>query len=122
MSIEKLLLALLFALVVVLLKFITGLNSNLAQAYTTILPAFFSSVFIVILVRGILADKPKLKLKMECKTEISGLRYVPRISVLTLYNLVVLYPDIHTPLSKYIYTVDRRSLISPIRSDLCLQD
>ncbi|MEA3324940.1 MAG: hypothetical protein U9Q37_07360 [Euryarchaeota archaeon] len=70
MSIETLfsaLLLMLLALVVVLLKFITGLNSNLAQAYATILSAFFSSFLIVILVWDRLADKPKLKLKMEGK-------------------------------------------------------
>ena len=43
MRIETSLLALLFtlvALVVMLLKFITGLNSDLAQVYATIIPVF----------------------------------------------------------------------------------
>ena len=78
MSIETLLLALLVELAVAMLKFITGLNSDLAQVYATIIPAFFSSVFIVILAWDRLVDKPKLKLKMECKTELLDRRCSPK--------------------------------------------
>lgn len=89
MSIEKLLLAVVLVLlvtVVVLLTLITGSNPNLAQAYATIISVLFSSVFIVILVGDRLADKPKLEIKMEDKTEIVervyARRYDPKVSVL----------------------------------------
>ena len=84
MSVEKWLWALLFVLlvpVVVWLIRITGSNPDLAQAYATILSVLFSSVFIAILVGDRLADKPKLKLKMEGKTEISDYKYALKISV-----------------------------------------
>ena len=121
MSIETLLLALLVELAVAMLKFITGLNSDLAQVYAIIIPAFFSSVFIVILAWDRLVDKPKLKLKMERKTELLDRRYSPKISALILCNLVVLYLDILTVVSTYIHTLIG-TLISPIQSDQCLQD
>jgi len=74
--------ALLLSAWVALLKFITGLNPILAQACATIISAIFSSVFIAILVWDRVADKPKLKIKMEGKTEILDHRYAPKVSVL----------------------------------------
>ena len=71
---------------VALLEFIAGLDPVLAQAYATIILAGFNSVFIAILVWDRLADKPKLEIKMEDKTEIVervyARRYYPKVSVL----------------------------------------
>lgn len=71
---------------VALLEFIAGLDPVLAQAYATIILAVFNSVFIAILVWDRLADKPKLEIKMEDKTEIVerfyARRYSPKVSVL----------------------------------------
>ncbi len=69
-----------------MLKYIAGLDSASVQAYATIILAVFNSVFIAILVWDRWADKPKLKIKMEGKTEIVervyGRRYGPKFSVL----------------------------------------
>lgn len=69
-----------------LLEFIAGLDSASVQAYATIILAVFNSFFIAILVWDRLADKPKLEIKMEGKTEIVervyARRYDPKVSVL----------------------------------------
>lgn len=71
---------------VAMLKYIAGLDSASVQAYATIILAVFNSVFIAILVWDRLADKPKLEIKMEDKTEIVervyARRYYPKVSVL----------------------------------------
>ena len=71
---------------VALLEFITGLDPVLAQAYAAIILSVFNSVFIAILVWDRLADKPKLEIKMEDKTEIVervyARRYDPKVSIL----------------------------------------
>ena len=73
-------------LLLALLKFIAELDPPLAQIYATIALAFFNLVFIAILVWDRLADKPKLEIKMEDKTEIVervyARRYSPKVSVL----------------------------------------
>ena len=103
MSIETLLLALLVELAVAMLKFITGLNSDLAQVYATIIPAFFSSVFIVILAWDRLVDKPKLKLKMECKTELLDRRCSPQdFCVNLVQSCVSIFGYPHN--SEYVYS------------------
>ena len=83
---ETLLSTLPLALVVAMLKSIVELDSASVQAYATIILAVFNSVFIAILVWDRLADKPKLEIKMEGKTEIVervyARRYDPQVSVL----------------------------------------
>ena len=86
MRTETLLLLLLVAPGVMLLILIAKLDPSLAQIYATILLAFFNLLFIAILVWDRLADKPKLEIKMEGKTEIVeqvyARRYAPKVSVL----------------------------------------
>ena len=82
MSMAILLSASPLALVVAMLKSIVELDSALVQAYATIILAFFNLVFIIILFWDRWTDKPKLKIKMEGKTEILDHRYAPKVSVL----------------------------------------
>jgi len=78
MRTETLLLLLLVAPGVVLLILIAKLDPSLAQIYATIVLAFFNLLFIAILVWDRLADKPKLEIKMEGKTEIVERVYARR--------------------------------------------
>jgi len=94
-------------------------NPYLAQAYATIILAFFNIVFIAILFWDKWTDKPNLEIKIEGKTKISDNRYDFGVYVLNkgrkdAYNCSVSVQVFNQKSGKKIYSTSRSGSTSQL--------